>query len=173
MGRSSRPTSRTARARAFSRSCRGSTGCTASPLRSGPEASVAMDVAVVLFTRDLRLHDNPALAAAVEAAETVLPLFVVDDGITATRFGAAAGRRAFLQESLADLDASLRELGGALDVRRGEVVAETVRAARSVGATTIFASADVSPYAVARQRRLGAELDLRLADGNFVVPAGE
>ncbi len=32
-----------------------------------------MRAAVVLFTRDLRVHDNPALAAAVEAAETVLP----------------------------------------------------------------------------------------------------
>jgi deoxyribodipyrimidine photo-lyase len=130
-------------------------------------------VAVVLFTRDLRVHDNPALAAAVESAETVLPLFVVDDGIGGTRFGAAAGRRRFLQESLADLDASLRRLGGALDVRRGEVVAETVRAAWTCGATTVFASADVSPYAVARQRRLAAELDLRLVDGNYVVPAGE
>ena len=130
-----------------------------------------MQVAIVLFTRDLRVHDNPALAAAVEAAERVLPLFVLDDGIGGTRFGAAAGRRAFLRESLADLDASLRRLGGALDVRRGEVVAETVRAARAVGATTVFASADVSPYAVARQRRLAAELDLRLVDGNYVVPA--
>jgi deoxyribodipyrimidine photo-lyase len=132
-----------------------------------------VQVAIVLFTRDLRVHDNPALAAAVEAAERVLPLFVLDDGIGSTRFGAAAGRRAFLHESLADLDASLRRLGGALDVRRGEVVAETVRAAQSVGTTTVFASADVSPYAVGRQRRLAAELVLRLVDGNYVVPAGE
>ena len=132
-----------------------------------------MQVAIVLFTRDLRVHDNPALAAAAEAAERVLPLFVLDDGIVGTRFGAAAGRRAFLRESLTDLDASLRRLGGALDVRRGEVVAETVRAAREVGTTTVFASSDVSPYAVARQRRLAAELDLRLVDGNYVVPAGE
>ncbi len=132
-----------------------------------------MQTAVVLFTRDLRIHDNPALAAAVEAAETVLPLFVLDDGIRGTRYGAAANRSAFLLESLADLDDSLRGLGAALDVRRGDVVAETVRAAREVGATTVFASADVSPYAVARERRLATELDLRLGDGNFVVPPGE
>src|SRR4051794_9027239 len=103
-----------------------------------------MNAAVVLFTRDLRVHDNPALAAAVKASETVLPLFVLDEGIGGTRFGRAAGRRAFLEASLADLDASLRRVGGALDVPRGEVVAETVRAARSVGATTVFANADVS-----------------------------
>ncbi len=132
-----------------------------------------MRVAVVLFTRDLRVHDNPALARAVEEAEQILPLFVLDEGIGRTRYGAAANRRAFLLEALADLDASLRTLGGALDVRSGDVVAETVRAAREVGATSVFASADVSPYAVAREKRLGAELDLRLVDGSFVVPAGE
>jgi len=129
--------------------------------------------AVVLFTRDLRLHDNPALAAAVEQAETVLPLFVLDDGIGTTRYGRAAGRRAFLLESLAELDTSLRARGAALDVRRGEVVEETVRAAREVGATSVFASADVSPYARDRERRLADALDLRLVNGSFVVPAGE
>jgi deoxyribodipyrimidine photo-lyase len=132
-----------------------------------------VQVAIVLFTRDLRLHDNPALSAALDAAETVLPLFVLDSGIGATRYGAAANRRAFLHEALADLDRSLRAVGGALDVRRGEVVAETVRAAREIGATTVFATADVSPYARERERRLAAELDLRLLDGSFVVPAGE
>ena len=132
-----------------------------------------MQVAVVLFTRDLRVHDNPALMAALAAAETVLPLFVLDDGIGRTRYGAASNRHAFLLESLADLDTSLRKLGGALHVRRGDVVAETVRAASEVGATTVYASADVSPYAVARERRLAAEVDLRLVDGSFVVPAGE
>ncbi len=132
-----------------------------------------MRVAVVLFTRDLRVHDNPALARAVEEAEHVLPVFVHDEGIGRTRYGGAPNRRAFLLEALGDLDATLRSLGGALDVRDGDVVAETVRAAREVGATTVFASADVSPYAVARERLLGAELDLRLVDGTFVVPAGE
>ncbi len=132
-----------------------------------------MRVAIVLFTRDLRVYDNPTLSRAVEEAEAVLPIFVLDEGIGRTRYGGAENRRSFLLEALADLDASLRSLGGALDVRAGDVVAETVRAAREVGATTVFASADVSPYAVARERRLRAEVDLRLVDSNFVVPAGE
>ena len=73
-----------------------------------------MRTAVLLFTRDLRVHDNPTVVAAVAAAETVLPLFVVDDGIRGTRYGAAANRGAFLLESLADLDTSLRKRGAAL-----------------------------------------------------------
>ncbi len=132
-----------------------------------------METAVVLFTRDLRVHDNPALAAAAAAAETILPLFVLDEGIGDTRYGAAPNRRAFLDEALADLDTSLQRLGGGLAVRRGEVVAETVRAAREVGAAAVYTTADVSAYAVERQRRLEAVVDLRLCDGNFVVPPGE
>ena len=131
-----------------------------------------MRTAVVLFTRDLRVHDQPSLAAAVEAAERVLPLFVLDDGILGTR-NASPGRVAFLLASLADVDASLRRLGGALDVRRGDVVAETVRAARDTGSEAVFAGADVSPYARRRERRLAAELDLRLVAGVTAVPPGE
>ena len=132
-----------------------------------------MRAAIVLFTRDLRITDNPTLAAAVEAAETVLPLFVLDPGIGDTRYGAAANRRRFLHRSLVDLDASLRRLGAALEVRQGRIVAETVRAAREIGTTAVFASADVSAYARERQNGLAAVLDLQLVDANFVVPPGE
>ena len=131
-----------------------------------------MRTAVALFTRDLRLHDNPMLRAALDAAERVHALFVHDDGIRETRYGAAAGRRAFLDECLADLDESLRRIGGALDVRRGDVAAETVAAVRRVGADAVFATADVSAYARERERRLAREVDLRLVDGSFVVPPG-
>ena len=131
-----------------------------------------MRAAVALFTRDLRVHDNPALRAALDAAETVLPLFVLDDGILGTAY-AAAPRVAFLHRALGDLDASLRRIGGALAARRGDVVAETVRAARDVGAGAVFAAADVSARAQARERRLAHALDLRLVNGHFVVPPGE
>jgi hypothetical protein len=59
-------------------------------------------VALVVFTRDLRVRDNPALAAAVRTSARVLPLFVLDDAILArpsdcpNRLGAHAlllGRR--------------------------------------------------------------------------------
>src|SRR5918995_1141348 len=80
---------------------------------------------VVLFTRDLRLHDHPALAAAAERAERILPLFVLDDPLLAV-FG-APNRVAFLLDALGDLDASLRRRGGALRLRRGNGGAEACR----------------------------------------------
>jgi deoxyribodipyrimidine photo-lyase len=135
-----------------------------------------MRTAVVLFTRDLRVHDQPALAAAVEAAEQVVPLFVLDRELTA-HFG-APNRVAFLLDALRDLASSLRERGGALVVRRGDVVAETMRVAAGTGAAAIFVGEDVSGYAQARERRLRAaceeaRLDLRVSPGVTIVPPGE
>lgn len=40
-----------------------------------------MEAAVVLFNRDLRLSDHPALDAAVTTAKRIVPLFVPDDTI--------------------------------------------------------------------------------------------
>jgi deoxyribodipyrimidine photo-lyase len=133
--------------------------------------------AVVLFTRDLRVHDHPALAAAARTAERVTPLFVFDDGILESDF-ARPNRVAFLLESLADLGRSLREHGAALVLRRGDSVAETVTVAREVRAGAVFASADVSAYARRREQRLeralrGERVELRLHPGATVVPPGD
>lgn len=130
-----------------------------------------MRAAIVLFTRDLRVHDNPALDAACSAAEAVVPLFVLDDAVLA-RFG-APNRVAFLLEALEDLDRSLRERGAALVVRRGNVVEEVVRCARGVGATSVFLAEDVSTYAGLREQRLvDARFDVRSSPGITVVPPG-
>ncbi|MGH3095241.1 MAG: deoxyribodipyrimidine photo-lyase, partial [Streptosporangiales bacterium] len=75
-----------------------------------------MSTALVVFTRDLRVHDNPGLAAAAAGHEYVVPVFVEDDAITGSRF-AAPGRARFLAECLSDLDDSLRRLGARLVVR--------------------------------------------------------
>lgn len=70
-----------------------------------------MSVAISLFTRDLRVHDNPVLHAACHAATEVVPLFVLDPGIL--RGGSmSANRAAFLTDALADLDAQVRKLAG-------------------------------------------------------------
>jgi deoxyribodipyrimidine photo-lyase len=135
-----------------------------------------MRTAVVLFTRDLRVRDHPALAAATAEAEQVVPLFVLDPDLRA-HFG-APNRLAFLVDALRDLDSSLHERGGALVVRQGDVVAETMRVASVARADAVFASEDVSAYAQARERRLrvacdAARLALRVSPGVTIVPPGE
>jgi deoxyribodipyrimidine photo-lyase len=130
--------------------------------------------AVILFTRDLRVHDQPALCAA--RSGPVAPLFVVDPGLL-SGMHRSPNRAVFLAAALADLDRALRELGGGLIVRTGDPVRETVRLAERAGATEIHVSEDVGAYAGRRERRLRlacreAGLALHLHPGVTVVPPG-
>src|SRR6201985_3890640 len=110
-----------------------------------------MDTAVVLFTRDLRVHDNPALSGACAQARRVVPLFVVDPALAVP-----PNRARFLAESVAVLREELRELGGDLVIREGDPVAETIALAAEAKAEAVFVAADVSRYAARRERRLAA-----------------
>lgn len=102
----------------------------------------------MVFTRDLRLADNPALTTAVRAG-AVVPLFVWDQQILAPAAG-NVGRLGFLLDSLRDLDAGLREAGGTLVSRTGPWAKTVIETALSAGATRIHLAADVSGYAAAR-----------------------
>jgi len=133
-------------------------------------------VAVVLFTRDLRVHDNPALVAAIADADRVVPLFVLDDAIL--RGGYAAPNRVhLLLDALADLRASLRARGGDLVVRRGDPARETAAVVTATGATSVHVAADVSGYARRRAERLehavaGAGAQLVTHPGPPIVAPG-
>src|SRR3954447_23372476 len=131
-------------------------------------------VAVVVFTRDLRVDDHPALARAVREAERVVPLFVFDDSILGSSYN-RPNRTAFLVESLVDLDDALRALGGALVVRRGEWVREVAAVVDEVGAHSVHLSDDVSGFARARLARLAdaGPVPIEGAPGIAVVAPGE
>ncbi len=136
-----------------------------------------MTRALVLFTRDLRVRDQPALAAAAREAEQLVPAFVLDRKLLAGSCG-APNRLAFLLDCLHDLDSSLRERDAQLVVRQGDVVEETLRLAHEWELDTIYMSADVTPYARLREQRLAracgqARIQLRTFAGVTVVPAGE
>jgi deoxyribodipyrimidine photo-lyase len=132
--------------------------------------------AIVAFTRDLRLHDNPALTGALRRADRIVPAFVFDDAILTGRFN-RPNRTSFLVESLADLDATLHERGAGLLTRRGDWVEQVAALAQRFDAETVHVSRDVSGFAQDRQERLARRLradrrELVLASGLTVVPPG-
>ncbi|MEU7764296.1 deoxyribodipyrimidine photo-lyase [Nocardia sp. NPDC049190] len=141
-----------------------------------------MTVTIALFTRDLRVRDNPVLTAAHREGAAVVPLFVLDDAILSGGF-AAPNRAHFLVATLAELDAELRAIGGKLVLRRGDVAAEVDRVAAEVGAASVHIAADVSGYSTRRERALRERLALRdclvhthattitVADPAVLVPA--
>ncbi|HEX6205204.1 MAG TPA: deoxyribodipyrimidine photo-lyase [Solirubrobacterales bacterium] len=134
-----------------------------------------IETALVLFNRDLRVHDHPALTAAARAERTV-PLFVFDERLLRSRF-AAPNRVAFMLEALRDLDERLRRMGARLYLRRGDPVREAVAVARECGATQLHVSADWSAYARRREERLARacqeeRIEFTAHPGVTVVPPG-
>ncbi|MGY0489235.1 cryptochrome/photolyase family protein [Streptomyces sp. WG-D5] len=134
-----------------------------------------MRVHVVLFTSDLRVHDHPPLRAALTAADAVVPLFVRDSGVGDFL---VPNREAFLADCLRDLDAELRDRGGRLVVRSGDVVDEVAKVVTETDACAVHVSGGVSKYARRREDRLQEALhrlgcDLVAHDGVVTcVPPG-
>jgi len=122
--------------------------------------------ALVWLRRDLRLHDHPALRAALDGHETVIPVFCFDDGLIGGRH-ASGPRTQFLLDCLAELDDGLRSRGSRLFVRRGRPERELAELARTAGAEAVHFSADASPFARRRQRLVKGALE---AEGVAVHP---
>jgi deoxyribodipyrimidine photo-lyase len=103
--------------------------------------------AIMWFTRDLRVHDNPALSAALDGGDhEIVPVFCFDDRILHGRH-ASGPRTQFMLKCLADLDAALRERGAQLVVRHGRPEDELPK----LGGDVIHCMRDTTPFA---RRRL-------------------
>lgn len=113
-----------------------------------------MASAVALFTRDLRVRDNPVLDAATTAGPAVAPLFVFDRAMLEHTAHSALHRFGFLCQSLLDLDNSLRERGGLLVVRRGDWLQEVLQVVYESRADSVHIARDASSYAQRRIARL-------------------
>src|SRR5689334_2055621 len=100
--------------------------------------------AIVWFRRDLRVHDHPALTAAIESADVVVPLFVFDEPLLVGRWP-SANRAWFMRESVAALSEALGERGAALRNASGRPAEIVPAIAREVGATQVFVTRDAAP----------------------------
>jgi deoxyribodipyrimidine photo-lyase len=113
--------------------------------------------AVVWFRRDLRVADHPALLAALDAADEVVPVFVVDRALLDGR-PSGPNRRAFLHGALGSLADELGSRGGGLLVREGDPVQVVPALARRFAADAVWCSRDVTPYARRRDTAVGRAL---------------
>jgi deoxyribodipyrimidine photo-lyase len=124
------------------------------------------------FRRDLRLSDNPALLAAVQAGSgRVVPVFVLDPDLLA---GVGPTRAAYLQATLGALDASLE---GHLVVREGSPAHVLAELCAETGARAVFATADFAPSGRARDTSTAQHLStlgiaMHYLDSPYVVQPG-
>jgi len=123
--------------------------------------------AVVWFRRDLRLHDLPALAHALEVADHVVPLFVVDPALLRGRWR-SPNRLWHLARCLERLDEGLQARGASLVTVVGPPTNEVPRVAAAVGANVVVASRDLGPYG----RRRDDEVRARLRDAGIELRVG-
>jgi len=116
-----------------------------------------MSPIIVWFRQDLRLADNPALAAALERGGPVVPVYILDDaGEGEWRAGGAS--RWWLHHSLAALDDALKSRGSRLLRLRGDSLAELGRLAGTIQAAAVFWNRRYEPAAVARDARIAVRL---------------
>ena len=115
-----------------------------------------MTTSVLWLRRDLRLADAPALLAARDAADEVLPLFVLDDVLRGT---SGAPRLAFLYGCLRELE---ERTDGRLRLLTGRPEDVVPRVVRETGATSVHVSSDHAPY--------GRERDARVEEALGEVP---
>ncbi|XP_048339725.1 cryptochrome-2 [Sphaerodactylus townsendi] len=97
------------------------------------------------FRRGLRLHDNPALQAAVREGVSVRCIYILDPWFAASS-AVGINRWRFLLQSLEDLDNSLRKLNSRLFVVRGQPTDVFPRLFKEWGVTRLTFEYDSEPF---------------------------
>jgi deoxyribodipyrimidine photo-lyase len=118
----------------------------------------AAPASIVWFRQDLRLTDNPALAAALQRGGALMPLYI-DSGAEEGTWAPGAASRWWLHQSLAALDADLRRRGSQLSYRRGPALQVLLALCRETGADAVYWNRRYEPEVMARDT--GVEEALR------------
>ncbi|MBK9623587.1 MAG: deoxyribodipyrimidine photo-lyase [Rhodocyclaceae bacterium] len=108
-----------------------------------------MPTGLVWFRRDLRSNDHAALHNALQECERVFCVFIFDTSILA-HLPRADRRVEFILLALQELDAALRENGGALIVRHGDPIDEIPRLVAQFGVDAVYLNRDDEPSAIDR-----------------------
>ncbi len=124
------------------------------------------------FRRDLRLADNPALLTALESADEVVALFVLDQQLRKPSGGA---RLAFLYQNLRELN---ERMNGKLVIRTGDPTTVVLDVAKEVQAAQVFCTEDFGPYGRERDDNvekalLQSDVTFERVDSNYAVAPGE
>ena len=105
---------------------------------------------IIWFRRDLRINDHPALAAAIESANQVIPLFILDK----TQINEAGEKLlAYMGQSLRALDESL---GNRLHIIEGDQVTVLKELIKQYGVEQVHISAEYERYGAERDARVEA-----------------
>jgi deoxyribodipyrimidine photo-lyase len=109
---------------------------------------------ILWFRQDLRLADNPALAAAIAAGAAIVPVYIFSPD-EEKPWPPGGASRWWLHHSLSRLDEDLRRCGSRLCLRvAADSLAELLALARDCGATRVLWNRRYEPAIMARDQRI-------------------
>ena len=128
---------------------------------------------IVWFRADLRLHDNPALYAAVNRGELIIPVYIhapQEEG----QWQRGAASCWWLHHSLASLARDLKQRGSRLILRAGNSREQLEQLIEQTGATAVYTTRGYSPTGIKRDNKIQqalrkANIDFTLYNGNLLV----
>lgn len=113
---------------------------------------------ILWFRSDLRLHDNPALHAAMQSGDAIIPVYVLDDK-TPGIWKRGGASRWWLHHSLKALDQDLQAKGfHPLVYLQGDAFVQISAFAKEAKASGVYWNRCYEPYAMERDKRLKEEL---------------
>lgn len=138
-----------------------------------------MVTALYLFTRDLRLDDNPGLYLASNFDRLHLMTVVENQWFRPGRYQFAAmgeKRWSFLKSGLENLSTSLEQLGQTLDIRYGDLVEEVVTAVSAIDADRLILARPIGLYETRQLERIKTllpNLQVMLTDSSTLFQIGQ
>lgn len=111
---------------------------------------------IVWFRQDLRLHDNPALQAALADTERIIPIYIHDDN---PAWSPGAASRWWLHHSLTALADKLKQLGSRLILRHGDSVRVLQQIIDETGAGAVYCNRVYEPAGLRRDKQLHRQLN--------------
>ncbi|MDR4419063.1 deoxyribodipyrimidine photo-lyase, partial [Bacillus paranthracis] len=87
---------------------------------------------IVMFQKDFRLYDNPALFEAAQSGE-VVPVYVHDE-----TFSIGSASKWWLHHTIIDVKRQLEALGSTLIIRKGNTLEEILSLIKQLGITAVY-----------------------------------
>lgn len=112
--------------------------------------------ALFWFTNDLRLADNPGLAAAARDHEATVPLYVMDEG---DPWAPGEASRWWLHHSLAHLQNAIAQQEGTLLLRRGSAIDIISALCEKLQISAVYFSRGYEPWLAQQQEILFNSLE--------------
>ena len=116
--------------------------------------------AIIWFRKDLRLADNPALDAALQANKEIIPVFIWDEE-EGGNWSPGAASRWWLHHSLESLSSSITKFGGTLILAQGKAAQVLPEIAQAHQADQVFYGRCYDPAGIATQEAVEEACDLQ------------